>query len=300
MTQSPTTALTLTVCTPSTPYKVPPGSGPPVCPSAAASYPYFTPVAYPTLPNVNTAEWNLLDGYLRVEYRDKNGVYHPVTQEWLSFGFARNVAPPTAPLSNTINPDAILLLQEPADRNGNGTIDAVGAPAGYTSVTKSGVTTYTPFPGKPPDVTTDATTKSPWYGDSAQANGQSSSQFNWYPINFYDAREGEPRDTQYANNSCTANGVMNAVELDVGNLWKMVEWYNSGQRHERRLCQPERLYRLFLRPSWHAAEPKWNPGRSGKHEDRRLRTGRLGQPSQRSRNSGWRFGSESSGKDFLG
>jgi Tfp pilus assembly protein PilX len=224
LTQSPTTALTLTVCNPSTPYKVPPGSGPPVCPTAAASYPYFTPVAYPTLPNTNTAEWNLLDGYLRVEYRDKNGVYHPVTQEWLGLGFARNVLPPTAPLSNTVNPDAILLLQEPADRNGNGTIDAVGAPAGYTSVTKSGVTTYTPFPGKPPDVTTDATTKSPWYGDSAQAGGQSSSQFNWYPINFYDAREGEPRDTQYANNTCTANGVMNAVELDVGNLAK---WLNG-------------------------------------------------------------------------
>src|SRR5581483_9513982 len=31
-------------------------------------------------------------------------------------------------------------------------------------------------------------------------------------------REGEPRDTKAGNNSCTPNGVMNVVELDVGNL----------------------------------------------------------------------------------
>ena len=41
---------------------------------------------------------------------------------------------------------------------------------------------------------------------------------NWYPINLYDPREGEPRDVKAGNNSCTPNGVMNIVELDVGNL----------------------------------------------------------------------------------
>jgi hypothetical protein len=41
---------------------------------------------------------------------------------------------------------------------------------------------------------------------------------NWYPINFYDAREGEQRDTTASG--CTVNGVMNAVELDAGNLAK--------------------------------------------------------------------------------
>jgi Tfp pilus assembly protein PilX len=48
----------------------------------------------------------------------------------------------------------------------------------------------------------------------------------WYPINFYDAREGEMRDNPVANatsgnntySSCSVNGIMNAVELDVGNL----------------------------------------------------------------------------------
>jgi hypothetical protein len=44
---------------------------------------------------------------------------------------------------------------------------------------------------------------------------------NWMPINFYDAREGEPRDTRVGGTAtnCSTSGVMNAVELDVGNLW---------------------------------------------------------------------------------
>ena len=41
---------------------------------------------------------------------------------------------------------------------------------------------------------------------------------NWYPINFYDAREGEMRDIVQNNTSCSVNGVMNAVEVDVANL----------------------------------------------------------------------------------
>ena len=44
---------------------------------------------------------------------------------------------------------------------------------------------------------------------------------SWYPINFYDPREGFPRDAAppgMASPLCYANGVMNAVELDAGNL----------------------------------------------------------------------------------
>ena len=37
----------------------------------------------------------------------------------------------------------------------------------------------------------------------------------FYPINFYDAREGEMRD---ASNGCAVNGIVNAVEINVGNL----------------------------------------------------------------------------------
>ena len=75
----------------------------------------------------------------------------------------------------------------------------------------------------PPEVVQDvpATSGSPWYGVlNAATVVQSETNSNWYPINFYDAREGEARDNQLANNSCTTMGVMNAVEIDVGNLKK--------------------------------------------------------------------------------
>ena len=44
-----------------------------------------TSPAIPTPPSPPTT-WNLVDGYLRVEYRDAGGAYHPVTQEWLELG----------------------------------------------------------------------------------------------------------------------------------------------------------------------------------------------------------------------
>lgn len=209
------------LCFPQT-YTHPPGSPPAGC----QPYPYYTPQPYPNLPNANTGVWNLLDGYLRVEYKDSTGNWNPVTQQWLGLGFARGLVPPTAPQTNPVNPNAILLFQEPADRNGDGKLDTAGVTPTFTQSTNNGVTTYTPHPGRPPEVTVDATTNSWMYGDSAQPQpGQSASQFNWYPINFYDAREGEPRDVRQNNNdSCTPNGVMNAVELDVGNL---ARWLNG-------------------------------------------------------------------------
>jgi Tfp pilus assembly protein PilX len=50
---------------------------------------------------------------------------------------------------------------------------------------------------------------------------------NFYPINFYDTREGEMRDNA---NGCAVNGIMNAVELNVGNLakWLAVSGAYSG------------------------------------------------------------------------
>src|SRR5271155_1458711 len=198
-------SLALTPCT---------NTNPPVCPATPvpyynAPYPYFTPTVS-TLTNT----WNLIDGYLRVEYRDVNGNYHPVTAEWLQLGFARGPTPPLTAGSNPINPNAILIFQYPADRNGSGGWpDQTGA--GPTGCVNSGGGKC--IKAKPPEVTLDQTTLYPWYGDS-KAAVQSVSMNNWYPINFYDPREGESRDTQQANNSCTPNGVMNAVELDVGNL----------------------------------------------------------------------------------
>ena len=119
------------------------GTVPTGCPNntSAPLYPYYA------VPNANSATatdttsasgWSLIDGYLRVEYKDASGVWHPITTEWLGLGFARGLTPPTAPQTNPITPNAILLLQEPADRAGTGTwpttaqIDGV-APAMLTT-----------------------------------------------------------------------------------------------------------------------------------------------------------------------
>ena len=68
----------------------------------------------------------MLDGWLRVEYKNPTGNWIPVTNEWLSLGFARGLAVPNAPGANNVNPNAILILQEPADRNGDGALDSAG------------------------------------------------------------------------------------------------------------------------------------------------------------------------------
>jgi Tfp pilus assembly protein PilX len=107
-----------------------------------------------------------------------------ITSEWLGLGFGRVFdTPPTSPGANTIDPNAILILQQL----------------------------------RPPVVQT-----------TASAHGAVATAANWYPINFYDAREGEMRDNVVANtvsgtktySTCSVQGIMNAVELDVGNLAK--------------------------------------------------------------------------------
>jgi len=194
-----------------------------------------SPPTYPFVTTQNLANasiWNLIDGYLYVEYKDSTGVWHNVTNEWLGLGFARGVTAPTATQPNPINPNAILLLQEPADRNASGgTPDAQGHIGACNSHDIHGncIGWNNPLP---PEVWTDAASGNPYFGVTTTAPapatgtttfssyGQSVSMFNWYPLNFYDAREGEPRDTVWGDNSCTTNGVMNAVEIDVGNLKK--------------------------------------------------------------------------------
>jgi hypothetical protein len=112
--------------------------------------------------------------WLRVEFLDKNAnAWKGVTREWLDFGFGKpNNADLTAPQSsNTVNPNAILILQQ---------------------LRNAAVTGANPT--------------------------------DWYPINFYDAREGEMRDNPQAAASCSVNGIMNVVDLDVGNL---ARWLNG-------------------------------------------------------------------------
>jgi hypothetical protein len=209
------------------------GALPAGCGTGAATppYPYVTVQNQP-----NAAVWNLIDGYLYVEYLDGSGVWHNVTNEWLGLGFARGLQAPTAPGTNPVNPNAILLLQLPADRNGNSSFVNPPAPPDPTGIApvcshynSSHVCTGTWSNPLPPEVIADAASNSPYFGYGTVASpaagsttfstfGQSVSMFNWYPINFYDAREGEVRANDWSNNSCTTTGLMNAVEIDVGNL----------------------------------------------------------------------------------
>ncbi len=176
-----------------------------LCMTKGCAYPYYTtPATYST--------WNLIDGYLRVEV-EINGNFTAVTQQWLQLGFARGIAPPNAPGTNPVNPSAILLFQQLADRAANGVIDTAGSGPSSCGVPNGSACTRS---AKPPEVQLDGVTNQPYYGSSLVAG--SVTRNNWYPINLYDPREGEPRDTKAGNNSCTPNGVMNVVELDVGNL----------------------------------------------------------------------------------
>ncbi len=182
-------------------------AAPRCAPTANAAAPYPLPMkneqgcaAYPA------GTWPLVRGWIRVEYLDKNTLtWKGITQEWLQYGFARNVTPPTTPVggakANNVHPDAILIFQELADRDGNGAVTN-GAVKRQTGTDSKGKPIYQAMG-------TESTA-------AVGGNGN-----NFYPINFFDAREGFPRDsTTLGGTQCPVNGVMNAVEIDVGNLAK--------------------------------------------------------------------------------
>jgi Tfp pilus assembly protein PilX len=210
----------------------PPYAPPAGCPATAPPYPYEV-----TLNLDKAATWNLLDGYLRVEYKDALGAWHPVTREWLGLGFARGSLPPTAVPgqnpgnagSNFVNPNAILILQQPADRNADGALDVNGLAPVCTSTVASGVNqgkcnqwNY----GRPPEVIKDPNSGDPYVELTNGGANTGITRNNWYPINFYDTREGETRDVG-ANTSVAPVGVMNAIEIDVGNLKRWL-WGAAG------------------------------------------------------------------------
>jgi len=133
---------------------------------------------------------NMNGPWIRVEYCSTAPCNVPadwvgVTQEWLGLGFSRIFNnPPTTPGSNAVDPNAILILQQLRP--------TLAASSGHGGVGTAG---------------------------------------NFWPINLYDAREGEMRDNSVPNttsgnntySSCSVNGIMNAVELDVGNLGKWLK-----------------------------------------------------------------------------
>jgi len=276
------------------------------CPTTGA-YPYYVPPtgAAPSNTATSTA-WNLIDGWLRVEYKDAGGAWHPVTSEWLSLGFARGVQAPTQSgagtpaggTPNPINPNAILILQEPADRLVTsalaGGVSSTGtAPTCTTWVTVSHTLVCSVWaPGVPPQVGADTAALAalgewPFSASPAAPTTQSITQFNWYPINFYDAREGEVREaTDYNNDSCTTNGVMNAVEIDVGNLkqWLLGNIGSSGASVDYQAQNGYVLYfsdRRGMLPNPNAVPPNVagdKSGDSGLEDVINLASGTVGTP----------------------
>jgi len=215
-------------------------------PGGAAMTPTAFPVSSLTGTNSGAAngtglEWPIINGWLLVEVKwASDGLWHGVTGEWLRLGFARGLQVPMVPGNPYHAPssslcaapcnslgaygsnflqdhaNAILYFQQTADRNGNDTLSGPGVGTDYP-------------------VTTNL------YGTAG-------SQYNWYPINLYDAREGENNDVRSNtfpynitcpnNSACnqpatnvmtgTPNGILNAVELDVGNLRKWLFCTNGA------------------------------------------------------------------------
>jgi hypothetical protein len=240
---------------------------------ATGAYPYYAPpnaIGSTLYNSANATAWNLTDGWLRVEYRNASGSWVPVTNEWLQLGFARGLTAPTLPGSsapaagtNPVNPNAILLLQEPADRTESGTLPTSIATPPPACV--SPCSTWTP--GVPPEAASDQGSGGQWYFGVTPATPttQSLTQYNWYPINFYDAREGEPRDTDHGTNSCTTNGVMNAVEIDVGNLkrWLKGSIGSSGPNVDYLAQNGYVLYFSDRRGMLYNPNPPYNGAKSG-------------------------------------
>lgn len=164
--------------------------------------------------------------WLRVEYKDANDVWHGVTREWLGYGFGRYYnLPPTSPY-------------------GTGTACSTTPYTTGPKITKVGTTVTLTNGGSFPaaqcyndlspaililqQLQMGKTAAQAYETDTTNSSNTAGS---WIPINFYDAREGEPRDNgtravNYAATGstptytpCSASGVMNVVELDTGNLW---------------------------------------------------------------------------------
>jgi Tfp pilus assembly protein PilX len=186
------------------PYYGPPSPWPPTAFPAAASF---------TTKNgqANGLEWPLVNGWLLVEAKwASDGQWHGVTKEWLQLGFARGLNVPTKPGFGCVSPATNTLTTAPGCNYLSDHANAIL----YFQVTKDSKLAGVPAAGPG---TTDEPTIATYYDASAVAP---QSQYNWYPVNFYETREGENYDANpgFAASTGTPNGIMNGVELDVGNL----------------------------------------------------------------------------------
>jgi Tfp pilus assembly protein PilX len=173
----------------------------------------WIPSTTPSSAACTSTSWPLINGYLRVEARQSNGTYTAVNQEWLQLGFARGLAVPNSETSvpNSVHPDAILIFQVPADRDGDGFL-------------------------------TQAATSN--YAAESNAVTGAGAVNNWYPINLYDPREGELRAPAVGTTTCSIGGIMNMVELDVRNLrrWLLGQIGTTGTNTENTSASGYILY----------------------------------------------------------
>ena len=131
-----------------------------------------------------------------------------ITTEWLSYGFARNYnEPPTHPYNSSIGASGAPLCNN--------------FPSYPTAQCQNGIS---PAILILQQLQQSKTAANAYNNSPVTAN-------NWLPLNFYDTREGEPRDIRPAGDTgtnCSPNGIMNVVELDVGNLWLWLQHPTSG------------------------------------------------------------------------
>ncbi len=235
------------------PYYAGPGAASATFNFPPTAYPQWPPQSFPgpssftnyneTNPtggaNPNSMEWPLIGGWLRVEILNNAGAYVGVTKEWLSLGFARGVNVPNQPgvncavakypnNANTYNTAANALNAVGANAIGCNSLADHRNAILYFEATKDSMLAGEPsvpvdYPLTGAGTYYDSGTASAaiWNAtcNSANLTAGCSSQYNWYPINLYDAREGEVNDTCCPTaGTGTPNGVMNIVELDVGNL----------------------------------------------------------------------------------
>ncbi|MGD0567201.1 MAG: PilX N-terminal domain-containing pilus assembly protein [Candidatus Sulfotelmatobacter sp.] len=141
--------------------------------------------------------------WLRVEYYN-GGAWVGVTQEWLGHGFGRSYDnPPTHPYSTNLAAAPLC---------------PTAAYPSWPTVTASDPLAQCQNPISPAILILQQLQNGLGLANATGAASVS----KWLPINLYDAREGEPRDSRPAGDpetSCSPIGVMNVVELDVGNLW---------------------------------------------------------------------------------
>ncbi len=196
-----------------------PQAFPPLVTGGAGGVPTFT------TPNggTNGLEWPLIGGWLLVEYQNNAGSWVGVTTEWLGLGFARGVNVPTeagvncGALGVTNGTNTLLAGTTGVNPNGCNYLGDHANAILYFEETKDSKLSGSPATGVD---TVDQPLTANYY-DAACVLGTCQSQYNWYPINFYDTREGENYDVlggSVTQGSGTPNGIMNAVELDVGNL----------------------------------------------------------------------------------